>query len=255
MKKILLILFCAIAVAACSSKSDPFSAYRDQSEPELFQAAEKDMAHQHYTDAKREFEALDALYPFGLNTETAQLDIIYVYYQTQDLELAGTAADRYLNLYPLSANADYALYMRGVVNFQKGLGWLQRVFNCNPATRNVAHFKKAFRDFKMLVRQYPNSIYRDDAVHRMAYIRNALAERTLEIAQFYYARKAYVAAVNRANEIILHYQGAPAVIDALALAIKSYRQLGMNNLADRDLQILLRSYPNAEQAKQFQSEN
>jgi outer membrane protein assembly factor BamD len=79
----------------------------------------------------------------------------------------------------------------------------------------------------------------------MIYIRNLLAQQQLEIAQFYFERQAYIAAANRASYVVQHFQGAPQVIPALALMVKSYRALGLSEQANEALRVLHYNYPAA----------
>lgn len=207
------------------------------------QDAQKDLAHGNYDDAAKELDAMDSLYPFGPYAKQGQIDIIYAYYMDNQSELAAAAAERYLHLYPRDSHADYAWYMKAVINFERGMTWFQRVVGVNPAERDTTHLKQAYADLRVLVQEYPHSKYRNDAARRMAYIRNVLAQQDLEIARYYFERRAYVAAVNRANDVILHYEGAPAVPAAMNLAAQSYDKLGQTLMATKYRQMLKTSYP------------
>ena len=57
-------------------------------------------------------------------------------------------------------------------------------------------------------------------------------------------RKAYVAAANRASDLVAHYQGAPAVKEGLVMMAKSYHQLGMQRNEQEALAVLRYNYPN-----------
>ena len=61
--------------------------------------------------------------------------------------------------------------------------------------------RTAFLISKNLVRVFPNSPYAQDALARMAYIKDALARHELEIAKFYAKRKAWVAVANRGRNV------------------------------------------------------
>ena len=56
-------------------------------------------------------------------------------------------------------------------------------------------------------------------------------------------RGAYVAASNRAREIVEKYQKAPVMPQALALMAKSYKVMGMNDLMENTLKVLELNYP------------
>ena len=90
---------------------------------------------------------------------------------------------------------------------------------------------KSFQAFQTLLQQYPKSPYAADARQRMVYLRNRLADYEVEVARYYMKRGAYVGAANRAKGVIVEYDGAPAVDDALRIMAAAYRRLGIEDLA------------------------
>lgn len=232
-------------LAACSSTTDPAEAYRGETAQQIFQEGENDIVDRSYGDAIKHFEALDVQYPFGRNTETAQLHIIYAYYKNSDYLSAETAADRYIHSYPTSPNVDYAYYMRGLSNYYQNMGVFDRLFSVDFATRDLTQVKKSFNDFATLETRYPDSPYAPAAHQYTIYLRNVLANHQVEVAMFYFNRQAYVAAANRASLVVQHYQGAPVVPDALVIMIRSYHQLHETELENQALQALRYNYANS----------
>ena len=246
MKKYILITLSLFifALAGCSKKEqDPYKSFRGYSSTTLFEMGEKALSKNNYARGVKYLEALDALYPFGPYAEQGQVEIIYAYYMNGDYAMAITAAERYIRLYPRGRYVDYAYYMRGMVGLNLGLTWLQRKVGISPSMRDVSNLQQSYGAFALLVEQFPDSHYTPDALVRMAYIRNLLAARELDIAEFYMDRHAYVAAANRAGVVVQHYQGSPVVQDALVIMVKSYRELGLQRLADDSLRILEANYP------------
>lgn len=234
-------------LAGCGGNTaihDSFSAFRNQTASQLYHKSMVDLRKGHDRNAVKELEALNALYPFGAYAESGLINLIYAYYQDGDNEEALAVCDRYLRLYPQGQYADYAYYMKGVVSFYEGFTWLQRKAGVNPAPMDDSNLRESFEAFNQLVRNFPNSRYTNDALARMRYIRNLFAEKDLGIAQFYFDRRAYVAAINRASRVVEHYDGTPSMAPALKIMIRSYRKLGMNEKADQTQRILQASFPN-----------
>ena len=71
--------------------------------------------------------------------------------------------------------------------------------------------REAYDAFKLLVTRFPESKYADDARARMTYLVNALASHETSVAEYYFRQGAYVASVNRAQEIVTTFPRAPAV--------------------------------------------
>lgn len=253
MKKIILVGLLAALLSACSSNTlhDSFSAYRNKTASELYHSSKKDLKDNHPNRAVKKLEALNALYPFGAYAEDGSINLVYAYYENDNADEALAAADRYLRLYPRGNYADYAYYMKGVIAFKQGFSWLQRKAGVNPAPRDLSYLKSAYLSFDQLVETFPQSPYVSDAIARMRYIRNLYAEKEVGIAKFYYGRKAYVAAANRANSVVMHYDRSPYVIPALTIMVKSYRKLGLTQMANNTLQIFEASYPHSRSLKRL----
>jgi len=64
------------------------------------------------------------------------------------------------------------------------------------------------------------------------------------VAEYYYSRKAYVAAANRASNVVAHYDGAPTVPEALVLMAQSYKKLNMTTQLNETMRVIQYNYPN-----------
>jgi outer membrane protein assembly factor BamD len=238
-------------LTACSTTTDPADAYKGESPQTIFMKGEKSLRNHSYQEAIKRFEALDVQYPFGRDTETAQLHLIYAYYMSNDYPAAEAAADRFVHAHPTSPHVDYAYYMRGLSNFYQNLGVFERLFAVDLATRDLSQIKKTYADFQELTQRFPNSAYAPAAHQYLIYLRNVLANHELEVADYYYSRQAYVAAADRANLVIRHYEGAPAVPKALVVLIQSYRHLQLTQNAVDAMAVLNYNYPNSTYTKQI----
>jgi outer membrane protein assembly factor BamD len=240
-----LILFSFMLLAACSTTSDPADSYPGQTGQQIFQGGEDSLRDHNYAEAIKRFEALDAQYPFDPNTQTAQLHIIYAYYMNGDYPSAEAAADRFIHLHPTSPHNDYAYYMRGLSNYYQNMGVFERLFAVDFATRDLTQIKKSYNDYATLERNYPNSAYAPAAHQYMIYLRDVLANHQMEVGQYYFSRRAYVASANRASLVVEHYEGAPVVPDALVMMAKSYYQLHLGDQLNQTIEVLQYNYPNS----------
>ncbi|MBB71558.1 MAG: outer membrane protein assembly factor BamD [Legionellales bacterium] len=245
-----IIIGLTVILSACSGeKKTPADIFKGQTAEQIFQGGEKALAKGSYKDAIKHFEGLDSLYPFSKYEEQAQLDIIYAYYRDEDYASANAAATRFTRLYPRSAHVDYAYYMKGLSNFNQNRGVIQKYVNVDLSQRDLGTARKSFDDFADLIQRFPKSKYAPDARERMIYLRNLMASYELNVAEFYMLYEDYVAASNRANYIVNHYQQAPAVVPALGIMVQAYRKLHMDKLADETLKVLAVNYPNSETYK------
>jgi len=229
-------------VGCASTNDNPLNAYKKFTAAQILDSAETSLAKGNYSDAIKNFEALDALYPFGKEAKQAELDIIYAYYKNGDFAPAVAACDRYIHLYPREEKVAYVYYMKGMIGLESGLNWLQKIAHSSQAELDLKAFRGAFSSFNELVQQYPNSVYAAPARERMIYIRNVLAEHETKVADFYLSHKAYVAAINRASYVVKHLDGAPSVSKALQIMESAYKELGETNKAADIAQIIRLNY-------------
>ena len=254
MKKLLfiVIVLLGLMVTGCAKKNaDPYYVFCNKTSMELFNTGEKALARGNYVEAVRNFKALNAIYPFWPRAQQAELDTIYAYYKSGDMASAIMAADRYIHLYPQGLHVDYAYYMRGVVGFDFGSSYLQKLADINPAAHDVSILQQSFAAFTTLVQNFPHSLYVSDALTRMRYIRNLMAQREITIAEFYMKRCAYVAAANRASYVVQHFQGSPQVIKGLAIMVQAYRALNLPKMAGSIYHLLQTDYPSAPELKRL----
>ena len=235
----------AALLASCSATTEPSEAYKNETPQQIYQRGKSSLQDKGYSEAVKRFEALDVQYPFDADTENAQLYLIYAYYMKEDYPLASAEADRFIRIHPTNPHIDYAYYMRGLSNYYQNLGFFERFFMVDLATRDTSQLQKAYVDFNQLIHRFPNSRYVPSAHQYLIYLRNILAAHEEQVAEYYYQRKAYVASANRAADVVAHYQGAPAVKDALILMVKSYHQIGETKLEQDALTVLKYNYPNA----------
>ena len=78
----------------------------------------------------------------------------------------------------------------------------------------------------------------------MVRMRNMLARHEIHVANYYFRRGAYMAALNRGRYVVENFPQTPAVADGLAVMVQGYMLLGLDELAQDSLDILVLNYPN-----------
>jgi outer membrane protein assembly factor BamD len=239
----LLVLFAALA--GCSlfhrgKKGDPMDT---MSVEQLYQQGTGALESGNNDLAARSFQRLIARFPFGPYTEQSQLNLAFSQYKSDKPDDAYSTVNRFIKTYPTHRHVDYAYYLRGLINFNRAGGFLERYVGQDMTKRDQANLRQSFDDFGALVTRYPQSRYTADARQRMVHLRNEMAQADLNIALFYFKREAYVAASNRAKSIIETYPQTPQAGDSLAIMVLSYKKLGQDKLADDAERVLKLNYP------------
>lgn len=237
-------LMAAALLGACSSK--PVDRTAGWSPNRIHAEAKDELESGAYDKAIPLYETLEGRAAGTLLAQQAQLDKAYAQYKDGQKAEAIATLDRFMRLHPASPAIDYALYLKGVINFNDELGLFSFLSRQDLSERDQKAAKEAFESFDELVKRFPDSRYAPDARARMRYTVNALAQYEVHVARYYYQRGAYVAAINRAQQAIVDYRDAPALEEALYILVRSYDKLGMNELRDDAKRVLDQNYPNSE---------
>ena len=178
--------------------------------------------------------------------QQAQVDKAYAQYKSGEQAQALATLNRFMRLHPASPAMDYALYLKGLVNFNDNLGLFGSIARQDLSERDQKAAKESFEAFRELVTRFPDSRYTPDARTRMAYIVNSLAQYEVHVARYYFQRQAYVAAISRAQQAVADYPQAPAREEALFILTRSYDALGMTQLRDDARRVMVANYPDSE---------
>jgi outer membrane protein assembly factor BamD len=231
--------------SACSLLPDSKDETKNWSAEKLYSEAMSELSHGSYDRAVTYFETLDSRYPFGIYAQQAQMEIAYAHYKADEQPEALAAVERFLKLHPNHPDADYMFYLRGLINFNDKLGLFDFVSDQDPTERDPKATREAFDSFKLLVNRFPQSKYTPDAILRMKYLVNAMAQYEIHVSRYYYRRGAYVAALNRAQSVIKQFPDTPSGEDALYLMVLSYDRLGQVELHDDTERVFKANYPNS----------
>ncbi|HWN29881.1 MAG TPA: outer membrane protein assembly factor BamD [Burkholderiales bacterium] len=238
-----LALILVLLLSGCSwfeKKEEP-----NLSASKLFSDAMGDMDDKNYEQAIKKFETLEARYPYGRYAEQAQLEVAYAYYKQEDVASTTAACDRFIKLHPTHPNVDYAYYMKGLANFNENMGLIASLGGQDMTERDPKQARQSYDAFKELVTRFPNSKYAEDAAARMRFVLNGLANYEVQVARYYMKRKAYVAAVNRAQYVVQNYQKTPATEEALLIMVKAYDAMGVTDLRDDAERVMQQNFPNS----------
>ncbi|WP_341328106.1 outer membrane protein assembly factor BamD [Methylotuvimicrobium sp. KM2] len=248
--KFFLVLTLGLSLQGCETlknfnlESTSTDEYKDWSEEKLHASAKEAMDDGYYQKAIKMYETLESRFPFGEHAAQAQLNIAYAYYKNDDSEAAIAAAERFIKIHPRNPSVDYAYYLKGLVNYNRDIGFLERFLPTDTSQRDPGSAREAYNNFQELISRFPDSQYIPDAQQRMIALRNNMAMHEVHAARFYLKRKAYVAAVNRASEVVNNYQRTTAVPFALEVMIEAYKKLGMETLANNASRVYDLNFPN-----------
>ncbi len=242
--RVLTLIILIISSVSCKlgGEDDDYNPYQGMSAKQLFQEAGKSLNNEQYDSAAKRYESLETMYPFSEYAEKAQMNLLYAYYQKGDYPSAAATAERFIHLYPRAKRVDYAYYMKALANFQQTRGTFAPMLKLDESWRDPGTQSQAYSDFATLVQKFPMSRYKANSIQRMIYLRNMFAKRELNTANYYFGRKMYVAAAERASYLIKNYPQAPSARSALTLLYYANKALGLEKAAEEVAAIYQATY-------------
>jgi outer membrane protein assembly factor BamD len=252
---LLALLAAAVLTLVGCSDGETVDEHEGWTAEEFYKEARGLMKDGAYEKAAKTYEKLESRFPFGKYATQAQLDVAYCYYKNDEPDAAIAAADRFIKLNPTHPFVDYPYYLKGLVNYNRGIGFFDRFIPTDSSQRDAGATQDSYKDFEELVKRYPNSRYAEDSRRRMVALRNSLAMHEIHVADYYMRRGAYLAAARRGAEVVKKYQKTQAVPVALEIMEEAYRTLGMTQLADDVHRVFILNYANGVPGKAAQDVN
>jgi outer membrane protein assembly factor BamD len=241
----IVVLILGWSLAGCAYLRGDHDETRGWSAERLYSEAKSNLQSRNYDQAIRYYQRLEARFPYGRFAQQGQIELAYAHYKDNEPALAVAAADRFIKMHPNHPHVDYVYYLRGLANFNEDLGIMGFIGNQDMTERDPKAAAAAFDAFRDLVNRFPDSRYTPDAVARMQYLVNALAQHEIHVARYYLKRGAHVAAANRAQYALKTYPNAPANEEGLVILVRAYDALGMEDLRNDAERVLVKNFPNS----------
>ncbi len=236
---------CLLALVMAGCSSPPVDESANATAERLYKDAKEDMESGSFERALKTLERVEGLAAGSLMGQQALLDMAWLNWKMGERAAGLTAIERFIKLNPSSPALDYALYLRGVLNFSENLGLLGSWFGQDLSERDQKAARDSYQAFKQLVDQFPNSRYTPDAKQRMNFVVNLLANYEVHVARYYLRRGAYVAAATRAQQAVAEFQQTPAVEEALYILVQSYEKLELPQLRADAERVLRTNFPSS----------
>ncbi|MCC2644314.1 MAG: outer membrane protein assembly factor BamD [Burkholderiales bacterium] len=242
--RLLILAILTLFIMSCSDSDDPVRAEtKGWTVQKLYSEANSELANHNYSRSIKLYRVLEATYPYGVYSQQGLLDLAYAYYQDDKSELALPTVDQFISTYPTNINMDYALYLKGYINYKNDNGLMSRFSGQDLSERDPKGVLEAYKAFSTLVATYPNSKFAPDAKDKINRLVNALSRGEIYRSRYYMSIKAYLAAIGRAQSVIINYPNTPYVEEALAIQVVAYHKLGIQKLSVDTLKILAINFP------------
>jgi outer membrane protein assembly factor BamD len=233
----LFILFCLIS---CADKKEKVSIIKeDNLEMQMIEAYNEGLKEFNKGDvffAAKKFNEVELLYPQSIWAPRSTLMAAYVWYSQLYFNDAIFELERFLDKYKNHPNTDYAYYLLGICHYNQII----------DEKKDLGEILKAKTYFTMLINEFPNTDYAEDAQFKLELIEEVLASKELYLANYYFDREKWIPAMNRYKKIVNQYDTTIYVEEALYRLVELNYKLGLVNEAKKYTALLGYNYQSSE---------
>ncbi len=186
--------------------------------------------------AAKKFNEAELLFPQSEWAPKSALMAVYSYY-SQDYYVDSIAeAQRFIKIYPLHKNVDYAYYLLS-------LSYYEQIVD---ETKDLQSIVLAKKNFEILINKFPDSSYVLDSKFKIDLINDILAAKEMYIGRYYFDKKKWIPAINRFRTVVDNYETTIYVEEALHRLVEVYYTIGLKNEAQKYAQLLGYNYKSSQ---------
>ncbi len=170
-----------------------------------------------YPKAIEYFQEVIDNYPYSEFATLAELQIGDIHFNGEDFEEAQSYYQDFVELHPTHEKVPYAIYRNGLCSFAQ----------MREADRDQEATGAAIEQFSALIERYPGTDAAEEARTKRKTAEDRLAEREIIVADFYFDRGEYHAAIPRYRGALSTYPTharGPSTIARLGASLKRIRR-------------------------------
>jgi len=182
--------------------------------------------------AAKKFNEAETLFPQSTWAPKSALMAAYSYYVQDYYGDAIAELERFVEVYPLHKNVDYAYYLLGICYYEQIV----------DEKKDLKAIREAEKKFIFVLEKYPNTEYAVDAKFKIDLINDILASKEMYLGRYYFDKKKWIPAINRFRVVIDKYDTTIYAEEALHRLVEVYYTIGLEDEAKKYAQLLGYNY-------------
>ena len=239
-QNILLGLLILFSVISCAEKKEKVSIIKeDNLEMQMIEAYNEGLKEFNRGDiffAVKKFNEVELLYPQSSWAPRSVLMAAYAYYSQMYFNDAIFELNRFLDKYKNHPNTDYAYYLLAVCHYNQIV----------DEKKDLGEIVKAKNYFNIVIKEFPNTDFAEDAQFKLQLIEEILASKELYLANYYLSRDKWIPAMNRYKKIVDQYETTIYIEEALYRLVELNYKLGLTDEAKKYSALLGYNYQSSD---------
>ena len=182
--------------------------------------------------AAKKFNEAEILFPQSQWAPKSALMAAYAYYSQDYYGDAIAELNRFIKVYPLHKNIDYAYYLLGISHYEQIV----------DEKKDLQSIVNAQKYFDIILNKFPNTEYAIDAEFKIDLINDILASKEIYLGRYYLEKKKWIPAINRFRTVIDDFETTIYTEEALYRLVEVYYIIGMKNEAEKYAKLLGYNY-------------
>ena len=182
--------------------------------------------------AAKKFNEAEILFPQSQWAPKSALMAAYAYYSQDYYGDAIAELNRFIKVYPLHKNIDYAYYLLGISHYEQIV----------DEKKDLQSIVNAQKYFDIILNKFPNTEYAIDAEFKTDLINDILASKEIYLGRYYLGKKKWIPAINRFRTVIDDFETTIYTEEALYRLVEVYYIIGMKNEAEKYAKLLGYNY-------------
>ena len=182
--------------------------------------------------AAKKFNEAETLFPQGKWASKSALMAAYSYYTQDYYGDAIAELERFIKVYPLHKNLDYAYYLLAICYYEQ----------IADEKKDLQSIIKAKKNFQFIIKNYPNTQYALDSEFKIDLINDILAAKEMYIGRYYFDKKKWIPAINRFRTVVDDYDTTIYTEEALHRLVEVYYTIGLIDESEKYAKLLGYNY-------------
>ena len=182
--------------------------------------------------AAKKFNEAETLFPQGKWASKSALMAAYSYYTQDYYGDAIAELERFIKVYPLHKNLNYAYYLLAICYYEQIV----------DEKKDLQSIIKAKKNFQFIIKNYPNTQYALDSEFKIDLINDILAAKEMYIGRYYFDKKKWIPAINRFRTVVDDYDTTIYAEEALHRLVEVYYTIGLIDESEKYAKLLGYNY-------------
>ena len=217
----LLVIILIIFLNSCSEKEEKISVIQEKELRlqmiDAYKEGVKALEEGDVLFAAKKFNEAEILFPQSQWAPKSVLMAAYSYYVQDYYYDAISELDRFIKNYPKDERLNYAHFLLAMCYYEQIV----------DEKKDLGPLLNAQKEFKFIIKNYPNSDFALDSKFKLDFINDVLASKEIYLGRYYIKREKWIAAINRFKQVVEHYDSTVYVEEALHRLVELHYRVGL----------------------------